>query len=745
MTDVFARLGRVVARHPVRAVAAWGVLTAVGLLLAVVGVQGGTLFDRLTTGAPGVPGSESEQARDILAAQDESGPSLTLALSDVDPADPAVGEAMQAVRSDLAALDGVASVIDPLGLPDGPSSAAAAPLVSRTGDGFLVVVGLEPDLPEQQQALDAVQERLERVPDDLRDAAPDASGLVGGSSLVVEQITDQVEQDLRTGEAVALPVALLVMVLVFGGFLAAAMPLAGAVASIGVGLGALLALSYLLDLDASVVNVVTLLGLGLSIDYGLLVVSRFREELHGLLDDDGGRRARRRRGDGAVAEAVERTMGTAGRTVAFSAVTVALALSGLLLLRPPILRSVGVAGVAVVLVAVATALTLVPALLAMGGRRLAQPSVLARVPALHGVLERTADGRSDDGAFGRLAGRVQRRPWASLAGAVVVLLVLAAPLLGLQLRNSTTELLPSGTTQRAFVDLLSRDYPAASSPAVTVVAEGSLEDVTRWAEGLAGLDGVASVDPPSAAGSYVVAGVRVDDDDTAGPAAQRVVREIREQDAPFPTWVTGQAAAQIDFVDALRAGAPAALLVVVVATFVLLFLMTGSVVLPLQALVVNALSIAASLGVLVWAFQDGRLAGLLGFTPTGGVETYVVVLVVAFAFGLSMDYELFLVSRIAELRDAGVPDGEAVRRGLQRSGRIITSAAAIIVVVFAGFVAGDLLVIQEVGFALAVGILVDATLVRLVLVPATLTLLGRAAWWAPAPLRRLHARLPIGH
>lgn len=745
MTDVFARLGRVVARHPVRAVVAWGLLTAVGLLLAVVGVQGDTLFDRLTTGAPGVPGSESEQARDILAGQDESGPSLTLVLADVDPADPAVGEAMQGVRADLTALDGVASVIDPLGLPDGPSSAAAAPLVSRGGDGFLVVVGLEPDLPRPQAALDAVQERLERVPDDLRSAAPDASGLVGGSSLVVRQITDQVEQDLRTGEAVALPVALLVMVLVFGGFLAAAMPLAGAVASIGVGLGALLGLSYLLDLDASVVNVVTVLGLGLSIDYGLLVVSRFREELHGLLDDDGGRRARRRRGDGAVAEAVERTMATAGRTVAFSAVTVALALAGLLLLRPPILRSVGVAGVAVVLVAVATALTLVPALLALGGRRLAQPSVLARVPVLRGVLARTADVQRDDGAFSRLAGQVQRRPWAFLAGAVAVLLVLAAPLLGLQLRNSTTELLPAGTTQRQFVDVLARDYPAASSPAVTVVAEGSLEDVTRWSQGLASLEGVASVDTPSAAGSYVVVGVRVDDDDPAGPAAQRVVREVREQAAPFPTWVSGQAASQIDFVDALRAGAPAALLVVVLSTFVLLFLMTGSVVLPLKALLVNALSIAASLGVLVWAFQDGRLAGLLGFTSTGGVETYVVVLVVAFAFGLSMDYELFLVSRIKELRDAGVPDDQAVRLGLQRSGRIITSAAAIIVVVFAGFVSGQMLVIKEVGFALAVGVLVDATLVRLVLVPATLSLLGGAAWWSPAPLRRLHERLPLGH
>ena len=237
----------------------------------------------------------------------------------------------------------------------------------------------------------------------------------------------------------------------------------------------------------------------------------------------------------------------------------------------------------------------------------------------------------------------------------------------------------------------------------------------------------------------------VDADDAGGPEAVSVVREVRATDSAFDVWVTGQAAGQVDFLDALGERVWWAVGIVVGATLVLLFLMTGSVVVPVKALLTNALSLAASLGVLVWVFQDGHLEGLLDFSSVGGIETYVVALVVAFAFGLAMDYEVFLLARVKELFDAGHPNDEAVRLGLQRSGRIITSAAAIIIVVFAGFVFGDLLVIKEVGFALAVAVLIDATIVRLLLVPATMTLLGRFNWWAPRPLRWVHRRLAITH
>lgn len=743
MTRVFARLGRTVAHHPRLTVVVWLVLTVAGYALAVQGVHGAGLFDRVATGAPGVPGTESTRGQQILADERTTGPSVNLVLSGLDPADPELAPALEAARADLAAVEGVASVIDPLVLPGGVANPAAAPLLAQDGDGFLVVVELEPDLDEEVRstALDAVEQRLRAVPAELRTVAPDVAGLVGAEHLIVDEITEQVEQDLRTGEVVALPVALLIMVVVFGGFLAAGMPMAGALASIAGGLGALLALTYVMDVDASVVNVVTVLGLGLSIDYGLLIVSRFREELQRTVGTDDGAGSRRRRGDGAVVAAVERTMATAGRTVVFSAVTVAVSIAGLLVFRPDILRAIGAGGVAVVLVAVATAVTLVPALLVLTGRRLARPGLLARVPG----LRRASDVGHEEGSFSVLAGRVQRHPWWVMLGAVALLALLAAPALRMELRISGLELLPSGTPQREYVSALEANYPAAASPAVTVVTAASLDEAAAWGAELADLPGVVAVDPPATLGAYVVIGVRADTDDPGGPVAADVVRAVRGLDAPFERWVVGQAASQIDFTEALVARAPLALGIVGAATLVLLFLMTGSVVIPVKALVTNALSIVASLGVLVWVFQDGHLEGLLGFTSTGGIETYVLALVVAFAFGLAMDYEVFLLARVKELHDEGLPTDAAVRLGLQRSGRIITSAAAIIIVVFAGFVVGDLVVIKQVGFALAFAVLVDATVVRMFLVPATMTILDRANWWAPRPLRRLYERFAILH
>jgi RND superfamily putative drug exporter len=378
-------------------------------------------------------------------------------------------------------------------------------------------------------------------------------------------------------------------------------------------------------------------------------------------------------------------------------------------------------------------------------RRLHAPGLLARVPGVRALLARSADVRADDGVFSRLAARVQRHPWLWMGGALAVLVVLALPVGHLQVRNSGIELLPADSVQRQFVELVAEQFPATNSPAVTVVADTTLAKATELTARLAKLDHVRSVDPPVPTGAYVMIGVRPDSNDPGDTISADVVREIRALDPGFSTWVTGQAANQIDFVDALRSGIWWAVGIVVIATLVLLFGMTGSVVIGVKALVTNALSLGASLGVLVWGFQDGHLAGLLGFTSTGGIETYVLAMVVAFAFGLAMDYEVFLLSRVLELHQAGFDDSTAVRLGLQRSARIITSAAAIIIVVFAGFVAGKLLIIKEVGFALALAVLIDASIVRMVLVPATMTLLGRANWWSPPALRRLHARFTLLH
>jgi len=743
---VFEHLGRLISRHPKLIVAAWLVIAVGGFTVATVGVGGTTLFDLLSTGEPHVAGTESDQAQKLLAA-DEQGASLTLAAQGIAPDAKGLDALLQKARTDLAAIDGVDSVIDPLALPGGIASPLAAPLLAKDGQGFLVVVylktGLSPDL--ESAGLAKVESRLDTLRGDLSDLKPGATGIVGGTSLIVSAITGQIERDLSTGEAIALPIALVVMVLVFGGFLAASMPMVGALASIASGLGLLYGFAHVIDLDSSVVNVITLLGLGLSIDYGLLIVSRYREELHRLLTSDEGRSVRRRRGDGAVVQALIATIKTAGRTVTFSALTVAIAVAGLTVFRPSILRAFGVAGVSIVLIALLTALTLVPAALVLGGRRLARPGLAAHIPGLRNVLARTADVRSEEGAFSRLAGGVQRHPWWVIVGTLGLLTALASPLLGLQFRNSGIQLLPAADTQREFFTLLADEYPASSRPTVWVIAETTLDSAAPWVLSLSAVPGVASVDPPSTSGPYVVVGVRAATRDAGGTVAQDVVTGLRAIHPPFRTWVAGQAANQIDFVSSLRSSAPAALAIVVLATFVLLFLMTGSVIVPLKALVVNSLSLAASLGVLVWVFQEGHFQRFLGYTSTGGIETYVVALVLAFGFGLAMDYEVFLLSRIKEFHDRGRPNNEAVRLGLQRSGRIITSAAAIMVVVFGGFIFGKLLVIKEVGFALAVVVVVDATIVRLLLVPATMTVLGRANWWAPRRFKALYERFSLTH
>ncbi|MCM3660077.1 MMPL family transporter [Georgenia satyanarayanai] len=753
---MFDALARGVIRRPRTTLAVWGFLVVSCLALAL-GAVGDGLFPSLHSGEPRVPGAESQEGRDILASSSEGGEEVSLLVQGTDLEDPDVAAdlaaALIAVRQEVEALDGVTGVIDPFLAPEGPQDPLVASLVSTSGDGFLLIAELDPGLDDGGDARRAVEDRLEEVPAELSAAAPDASGIVSSTERVVSAVTDRVEADLARGEAIALPLSLLVMVLVFGGFLAASMPLVGALASIAGGLGALLGFAQVIELDAVVVNVVTVLGLGLSIDYGLLIVSRYREEIADVVASTAStglplrRRRRRAHGRAAVEEAVRRTVRTAGRTVTFSAVTIAVAISALMLLSPDILRSLGAAGVSVVVIALATALTLVPALLVLLGGRLQRPSVLSRVPAVYRVLERLGDVAPEDGVFSRLARGVHRRPWLVIAGVVAVLGLLASPVLGLQLRNSTTDLIPASSDQRKFITVLGEDYPAATTPPVLVVADTDAATAQTWAQEVAALPDVTGVGEatPTESGEHVVLGVDIASGDAGGEVATDVVHAIRDLDPGFPTWVVGQAANQVDFMAAVADGLPLAGGLVLLAVVVLLFLMTGSVLIPVKAVLVNALGLAAALGVTTWVFQEGHLSGLLGFTPIGGLETYVVVVVVAFGFGLAMDYEVFLLARIKEYWDAGHDNDTAVEHGLQRSGRIITSAALIITLVFLGFVAGELMVIKQVGFALAVTVLVDATLVRMLLVPATMTVLGTWNWWAPAPLRRLHDRIGITH
>jgi RND superfamily putative drug exporter len=710
-----------VARHPKLWVLGWVVVTVACFAVSIGGVTGESLFNRLHSGEPTVSG-EAQSGRAVMERVEPSRDNLMLQVQGADLGDPAAVRLAAERTAALRDLPGVHDVRSPLLAPEGVTDAAAAPLLAdgnpRSG-GFVTVVDLDEDLGKAAQ--DSTEAAVTAHLQSVSDAFPGATGTVGGFGPVLKAITGTVERDLIRGEGIALPLTFIVMFFVFGGFVAAGMPIIGAVVAIGGALLSLFLFSHAIDLDATVVNIVTLLGLGLSIDYGLLTVSRFREEL-----------SRARGSDELTPEHVTRaavgTVATAGRTVLFSGLTVAIALSGLLVFEAEIMKAIGLAGVSVVLVAMVVAVTLVPALAVLGARRLAR---------------KARDLSTDEGAFSRIAHAVQRRPIAVIVGVTVVLLTLATPTLSMKLTSSGVELLPRSAPQRVFFEDLARDYPALSSPEVTVVATSAdTETVTAWAKGLKAEPGVTSVSVRPLGSDHQLVGVHV-----AGPAtsdeAQSVVTHIHEHRPAFPTLVTGQAAGQMDFLSSMARGAPWAAGLVVLGTFVLLFLLTGSLVIPVKALVLNVLSLGAALGVSVFIFQEGHLSGLLAFSSVGAVESLVPFLVLAFGFGLSMDYEVFLLSRIAEFYTHGHDNDRAVSLGLQRTGRIITSAALLIIIVFAGFIAGDILIIKEIGVALVAAVLLDATLVRVLLVPATMTVLGRWNWWAPHSLRHVHERFGI--
>jgi RND superfamily putative drug exporter len=374
-------------------------------------------------------------------------------------------------------------------------------------------------------------------------------------------------------------------------------------------------------------------------------------------------------------------------------------------------------------------LTLVPALLATFGRRIPVRRALA----------------PEQGFFSRLAGAVARRPWPVVLGLAALLLAAGAPLLSIRLQNGQANVLPQSLPSAQVQRTIEQRFPGAGTGPVTVVAEASPPELDAY---LAGLRAIVPAGDVLEVGRAEALGSRSRVDitpagSTQGDVAQRLVHTLRAHRPPFRSYVAGGAAVLVDFkADVLRK-LPYAFGLAALASLVLLFLMTGSVLVPIKALAMNTVSLGATFGALVWVFQDGHLSGPLGFSPPGAVETWVPVLVFAFAFGLSMDYEVFLISRIKELYDAGHRNDAAVRLGLQRSGRIITSAALLVVIVFAGFAAGRLVGIKELGLALAIAIVVDATLVRCLLVPATMTLLGDLNWWAPGPLRRLHERLRL--
>ena len=746
---MFRSIGRTVTRHPLAVVIAWALIAVVAMSAILQGWGKGGLFDRLSTGDVATPHTESSLVADLTGPSADEGERISIVVRGVDmSANPAaLASAVAAARPQLEGVDGVASVTDAFSVAD-PRSPEAKAMLSARGDGFAEVVTLAPGLSDTD--VDAATQRVTDAAggpylEALRAAAPEAAVDAVSAELIGDSIGEVVRNDLASGESVSLPIALVLLVLVFGGLLAAGLPLAGAIVAIITGMGVLWGMTFALEVHSFILNVISLIGLSLSIDYGLLVVSRYREEVAIAI-------AAREYEDGdyigmptgedmrsLVRDCVTRTVATAGRTVSFSALTIACSIAGLLVMRSPMLRTIAGGAVAVALLAVACAITLVPAIITLLGGHLVRPSLLSRVPGARRALAAVGDASADHGFFSRLSHRVVAHPWLVILAIVAILAAMAAPIGSMRMRTNVAEYIPQGSSVRTAYDTLQADYPALATPTISVVARTDAEGAAPLVNGIAQMEDVSSARASALEGhdDMVLIRVLMDVEDPVGPRVTDAVEQIRATPVGYERWVGGTAARQIDFIDSMAERAPWAIAIVVLAVFVLLLGMTGSLVVPLKALIINTFSLIASLGATSWLFEHGYL----GLPQTPGMQTFIVACLVAFGFGLAMDYEVFLLARICEYWEAGHDNDDAVARGLQRSGRIITSAAAIIIAVFLGFVSGDMISIKEIGVGLAIMVAADATLVRLLLVPATMTVLGRWNWWAPAPVRRVYERL----
>jgi RND superfamily putative drug exporter len=706
------------------------VLVLALVFLALAGGLGGGVAKQLSSGGFDDPKAESEVAARALDSTFHTGASnfllLVKAPGGVDRAD-AAGRALTAR---LAAEPGITDVVSYW------SSGKAAPLASRDRTQALVLARLTGSQDDRVKRARALGEEY--------DGTFRGLGVrTGGEFAVYAEVGDTIEHDVVRAESVAIPVTAVLLVLVFGSAVAASLPLLVGVLSI---LGTFLALRLLhgfTDVSVYSVNLATSMGLGLGIDYSLFLVTRFREEL--------------RRGH-TVPGAVAETLRTAGRTVLFSALTVALSLSALLVFPLFFLRSFAYAGISAVLFAVVGALVVLPAALAALGHRV--DSLDLRRPLRRAL--RLAPPRVkelDEGFWHRIAVTVMKRPVGVGTAVVALLVLLGLPFQSVVFGLPDDRVLPRDAQAHQVAQVLREDFTGREAFALPVILEQAPTSTAGYAVALSKVPGVERVDAVS--GRYV-AGARVAPGlptyragsaerlsvvpavESFGPRGEQLVADLRAVPAPAPALVSGPAAGLVDTKASLGGKLPLALGLVLVATFVLLFLFTGSVVIPVKALVLNVLSLSATFGLMVWVFQEGHLVGLIGDpVVTGTLDTTMPILMFCVLFGLSMDYEVFLLSRIKEEWDATGDNARAVAVGLERTGSLVTAAAGLLALVFFSFATSDISFIKLLGIGTGLAVLVDATLIRGALVPAFMRLMGSRNWWAPAPLTRLHSRFGL--
>ncbi|WP_047868344.1 MMPL family transporter [Nocardiopsis sp. RV163] len=709
-TGLFGRLGRGVHRWR------WAVLAATAAFAVFSGIWGSGLFSDVSESGFEDPDSESARATRVLEEE--------LGHDGVD--------VVAVYRSDEIRVDNPTFAAAIQRIADGMPEDAVADFdtyldedLGETERGMLVAEDMDATYIPVTLSGETHADRLhqyEEVADYLSSSNLEVH--LGGSVAIEHELAESAESDVVRAELITLPILLFLLVLIFGGLVAGLVPLAvGGLAILG-SLTLLRALTHVTEVSVFAINVATILGLGLAIDYGLFMVSRFREEL--------------RRGRG-IADAVSRTVDTAGRTVAFSGITVGIAFAGLLFFPQPILKSIGWGGIAVVVFDLLAALVFLPALMAAVGHRIDR----LRLP----LPRRTVTGAVHEGAWSRLARVVMRGPAVSLVAVGGVLLVFSAGLASTELGSTDQRYLPADSGSRIATEALSDEFPAGGLGTLDVAVAGGADDgaLEEYTERLAGLEEAvsATVERTGEDVAHVVVAYRGASD---SPEVADLVRDVRAEPVPEgaeETLVGGVAAMQQDNVAAIVDAAPMTVGFVATATLLLLFLAFGSIVLPIKAVLMGALSLGASLGVVVWGFQEGAFSGLLGFEAVGTIDPTYLVLIIVVAFGLAMDYELFLLSRVREEYLRTGDNTRSVSAGLQHTGQIITSAAILLMVVLLAMGTSDLLFLKIIGIGLAIAVLVDATLVRAVMVPATMRLLGGANWWLPRPLRWLHDRIGI--
>ncbi|HCP72108.1 MAG TPA: multidrug RND transporter [Actinobacteria bacterium] len=672
-------------------------------LILAAGAIGSSVFGKLDSGGYSDPKSDSAKVFEYLTDEFKvKDPAVVLVVETKNGIiSPEASASATRLESQIKLEPGVESTLSFW------SSGGAPSLKSSDGNSaFLFIYSESIEWDEVQNLGKRMQEKYEGNYETLRVYA-------SGTGVFAHAINTKIADDLKISEAISIPLTFIFLVFVFGSLVASAMPLLVGVSAI---LGSLL-IMYLLTLFTGVsvfaLNLITGLGLGLGIDYSLLIVNRFREELH------AGK---------SVEDAVRKTVSTAGKTVFYSGLTIVITLASLMLFPLMFLKSFGYAGVTVVIMAVLGSLVALPALLAILGTRINKA-----------VVRKGAIAPKEDGRWAQTARFVMRRPVAVVTLSLILLTVLAAPIKDIVFTQVDSRVLPASNPAAAASQIISERFPGQEGNPIEIVVPNGAQitnQIDQFTSEVAKVDGIVRIGQLQSYGNDVRV-TAIHEMSPRTPDAERLINEIRDLQSPTGTLIGGVAADYADTQNGIARTMPWALLWIVIGVLLLLFVFTGSIILPIKAVILNILSLAATLGAITWIFVHGNLQWLVGeFTVTNAVDTGSIILVAVVAFGLSMDYELFLLSRIKEEHDAGKSNIESVAIGLQRSARIITAAAGLLAIVFASFMLSGVTSIKMLGFGVAFAIILDATLVRALLVPALMRLFGERNWWAPKSMKK---------